>query len=300
MTLVEALEHIQSVEKCDSVAAQVHLKHEIGHGVIPVKWADSKGPNDKPDVSQLQRCQLVLSGTGLAPSGLSLRSLLLFRPKVHATWSRTTSEAVTPPEANSNARWEPAQLEAQEKYEQWMSLVEAIGHIRMSQHCNSVEALRQLKREMGDGMVRAQWADSEEPKDRPDPEYLQASQLLSIGTGFAPDNVQEIYRPLLVERSAVQELWPLSNYRRKDSSQTDSGSVSQPEKLPRRKIDDEQIRNTARDIYLENKSNPPNMPDAERLIRQKLPGAKRDDIRRVLSEAEFADVRRKAGNQAKN
>ena len=60
MTLLAALEHIQSMEKCDSVAAQVHLKHGIGHRLIPVKWADSEGPNDKPDVSKLQRSQLVL------------------------------------------------------------------------------------------------------------------------------------------------------------------------------------------------------------------------------------------------
>ena len=51
MTLVEALAHIQSVEKCHSVAAQVHLKREIGDGVIPVKWADSKGPKDKPNLA---------------------------------------------------------------------------------------------------------------------------------------------------------------------------------------------------------------------------------------------------------
>ena len=109
-----------------------------------------------------------------------------------------------------------------------MSLVEAIEHIRMSQHCNSIEALHQLKREMNDGMVRVQWEDSVKPKDRPDPKYLQTSQLLLIGTGFALDNVQRMYRPLLVERSAVQKLWPLSNHRRKDPSQTNSRLTPEP------------------------------------------------------------------------
>jgi hypothetical protein len=75
-----------------------------------------------------------------------------------------------------------------------MSLVEAIEHIQMVQHCNSIEALRPLKRELHDGMVRAKWEDSEGPNDFPDPECLKASQLLLIGTGLAPDNVQEIYR----------------------------------------------------------------------------------------------------------
>lgn len=59
MTLLEALEHIRSVEKCDSVAAQVHLKNGIGQRLIPVKWADSKGLKDKPDVDILRRSQLV-------------------------------------------------------------------------------------------------------------------------------------------------------------------------------------------------------------------------------------------------
>jgi hypothetical protein len=77
MTLLEALEHIRSVDNCDAVTAQVQLKRAIGERVIPVKWANSKGSNDKPDVSKLQRSQLVLSSFGLAPSGLSYRRILV-------------------------------------------------------------------------------------------------------------------------------------------------------------------------------------------------------------------------------
>ena len=298
MTLLEALEHIRSSEKCDSVAAQVDLKHEIRHRVIPVKWADSEGPDDKPNVSKLQRSQLVLSGPGLALSGQSLRPLLVFRPSVHATWPRTTSKVTTSPEeANSNGARDSAQRKAEEKYEQWMSLVEAIEHIRMSQRCDSIGALRQLKREANDGMVQVQWEDSDGPKDSPDPKYLQGTQLPLIGTGFAPDNVQEIYRPLLVERSAVRELWPLLHNWHKDPSQTHWRSTIQPEKLPRRSVDDDEIRSAARDVYRERENDRPNMPKAERLIRQKLRGGKRDDIRRILSEVEFAGIRRKPGNQ---
>ena len=44
-----------------------------------------------------------------------------------------------------------------------MSLVEAIEHIRISQRCDSIEALRQLKREVNDGMVQVQWEDSDGP-----------------------------------------------------------------------------------------------------------------------------------------
>ena len=132
MTLLEALAHIQLMEKCVSVVAQVQLKHAIGQGKIPVKWANSKGPKDKPNVSKLQRSQLVLSGHGLASGGLSLCALLVLASAVHTTWSGTTSEGATPPHENSSARRNSAQRKEEEKYEQWMSLVEAIEHIRIS------------------------------------------------------------------------------------------------------------------------------------------------------------------------
>jgi hypothetical protein len=283
MTLLEALEHIQSVKKCDSLVAQVHLKQGIGEKLIPLKWADSEGPDDKPDIGTLQRSQIVLSGPGLAPCGrsLRLRSLLVLRSAVHAMWSKTTSEGAARPEVNP--RYNSVREKAAEKYQQWMSLVEAIEHIRMSQHCDSVEALGQLKREIRDGLVRLQWEDTEGPEDCPDPEYLQASQFLLIGTGFSPDNMESAYRPLLVERSDVEGLWPLSSYPRE----------------PRWMVNDDDIRRAARDIYAEGKNGRPNVPDAEQLIRRRIPGAKRDDIRRILGESEFADVRRKPGNQPK-
>ena len=297
MTLLKALEHIQLVEKCDSVTAQVRLKNEIGHGSIPVKWANPKRPNDKPNISKLQRSQLVLSGEGLAPSGLNLRPLLVLRSAVHATWPETTSEGAAPLEAHSNARSNPAQQDANEEYGQWMSLVEAVEHIRMSQHCNSVEALRQLKGEIGDGMVRVQWEDSEGPKDCPDSRYLQSSQMLLIGTGFAPDNVQEDYRSLLVERSAVQELWLLSNNRRKESSQT--GSAAQPELPVHRPASEDDILRAARELY-QQPGKPPNQREAEELLMAQFPETSRDPfIRPILKRKEFKDLRLKRGNQRK-
>jgi hypothetical protein len=300
MTLVEALAHIQSVEKCHSVAAQVHLKREIGDGVIPVKWADSKGPKDKPNVSKLQRSQLVLSGHGLASGGLSLRPLLVLRSAVHTTWSGTTSEGATPPRENSSARRNSAQRKEEEKYEQWMSLVEAIEHIRISQDCNSVEALRQLKREIRDGMVRAQWEDSKGPKDRPDPEYLQASHLLLIASGFAPDSVQEIYRPLVVKRSAVKVLWPLSDYRREESHRTASKPAGE-QRQDKQATPTERIREAAREVYREAMKagkKPPNKTEAEPLVRV-ISGATRPRIRPILMEDEFDRQRWKRGHHRK-
>jgi hypothetical protein len=178
-----------------------------------------------------------------------------------------------------------------------MSLVEAAEHIRIAEDCDSMEALRQLKKEIGDGMVPVQWEDSQEPKDCPDPKHMQASQLLLFGTGFAPDNDDENYRPLLVERSAVQRLWPLSSNPTKGSASTDSTSTTQPKMSPRQKVDDDQILSAARNIYRERENDPPNMDEAEKLIRQRLGGGKRDEIRKILKQEEFVRLRRSPGNQ---
>ncbi len=283
MPLLEALDHIQSVENSDSVVAQVRIKLRIGCQVIPVKWADADGPNDKPNVRKLQRSQLVLSGSGLALSGLSLRPLLVLRSAVQATWPQTTTTAAAPSEAHSNASIISIRLAADEKYEEWMSLVEAIEHIRMSQHCDSVEALRQLKREMGDGMVGVQWENSRGLKDHPDPKYLQSSQLLLIGTGFAPDNVREMYRPLLVERSAMQKLWPLSSHRH------------QRRRLSTAKASKAQIRKTLKEIYADPSSDSPNVNKAWDLLAARLPTARRKLVMDILKEPEFATQRRSAG-----
>jgi hypothetical protein len=262
MTVIEALEHIQSVENCDRVVAQLHLKRGIGQRVIPAKWADSSGPKDKPDVIKLRRSQLVLSGHGLAPSGLSLRSLLVLRQAVFAIWPLTTGKGPAPPEADT--RGDLAQWEAEEEHEQWMSLVEAIERIQIAQRCDSIEALSQLKRELRDGMVRPAWEDSEGPKDCPDPKFLQASQLLLVGTGLAPDNVKEReYRPLLVERSAVRKLWPLPNDGHKGSRQIvqPAGQQRQPP------ASEAQIRRELRKIYADPSSNRPNVNKAYDLLK---------------------------------
>jgi hypothetical protein len=298
MTLVEALAHIQLVENCDPVVAQVHLKRGIGRSVIPAKWADSSRPKDKPDVTELRRSQLVLSGPGLAPFDLSLRSLLVLRQAVHAMWPPTTSKGPAPQVVVSTARHHLAQWAAEEEHEQWMSLVEAIEHIRIAQHCDSIEALSQLKRELRDGMVQAEWVNSKEPKDRPDPEFLQASQLLLIGTGLAPDHVREIYRPLVVERSGVRNLWPLANSQRKGSDQTVSEPAGQTrQKTPRASKD--KIREVAREVYRDAREagkKPPHLREAEPLIKVKLPGATRKRIEPVLKEDEFDRQRWKRGH----
>jgi hypothetical protein len=294
MTLIEALTHIQTVENCDRVVAQVHLKRGIGRRVIPAKWADSSGPKDKPDVAKLRRSQLVLSGHGLAPSGLSLRPLLVLRDGVHSIWPIATGKG----RVESGVRSELAQWEEEEEHEQWMSLVEATDHIQIAQHCDSIEALSQLKRELRDGMVEVKWEDSEGPEDCPDPKSLQASQLLLVGTGLALDKVQEICRPLSVERSAVQKLWGLPGYQRKDLGQTVS-KLTGREDQRQRPPSEAKIREELRKIYADPSNDRPNVNKAYDLLRVSLPNVRRKSVMDILKEPEFASRRRDPGNQPK-
>ena len=64
--------------------------------------------------------------------------------------------------------------------------------------------LRQLKEEIGDGIVAVKWADK--PTDNPDVAILKTSEFILTGPGFAPDGKE--YRPLLVNRAHVLRYWP--------------------------------------------------------------------------------------------
>jgi hypothetical protein len=296
MSLAEALEHIQSTKKCTSACAQVQLKRKIDNGVIPVKWADSEGPTDKPNLHRLARSQFVLSGPGLASSGGSLRPLLVVRSAVLASWPPMVSNTDPSPERNDPSE-RSSTPDAEYEEDGWMTLVEAIEHIRISHACDSLEALRQLKDEVGDGMIRVGWADSQSPDDRPDVRSLSTSQLLLIGTGIAPDEDEGRYRPLLVDRSDVQRLWPLPADTSPNPEEVDARSIGPKSQKKTRNPDE--IRQAARDLYRESPDDSPNMDVAEREIRRRLPGADRDDIRDVLRETEFSSLRKPAGNQPK-
>jgi hypothetical protein len=66
LTLNAALEHIRGVLNCMPIEAQRYLKAKIADGIIPVKWADSRGANVIADPRYLQGTKLNLSETGLA------------------------------------------------------------------------------------------------------------------------------------------------------------------------------------------------------------------------------------------
>ena len=217
MTLVEVIERIQLTEGCSSAQAQVQLKIGISRGVIPAKWADQRNSLDTAtDLGYLPRSRLLLCEHGVAlddnRSG-RYRPLLVLRAALD-TWPRTCNERALPSERAPTLKRDQAQAKAEKERMRWMTLVEGIEHIQVGMSYEWLEALRQLKNEIGDGLVRVRWADQDGQSDRPNPEYLKASQFFPIGFGLAPDNVNETYRTLLVDRSAVRKLWPVSDVAR--------------------------------------------------------------------------------------
>jgi hypothetical protein len=214
LTLLEAIEHIRKVEKCTVVAAESQLKDQIAEETIPVKWADGRG---RPkDLGHLQNSKFIHSGQGLAADTDSYRPLYVLRTAVVETWPPTGRNAKKDKtKTRSNKGHEIAG--GRKEPDRWMTLVRAIEHIQVAENCDTVEALRQLKQEIGDRAVGIKWADSRGYLDRPDAKRLSSTQLIPTGPGFAPDGDDEP-RPLLVRRAPVLQLWP----------KADVGSASVP------------------------------------------------------------------------
>lgn len=184
-----------------------------------------------------------------------MRPLLLLRSGVFAAWPQGGNEIDSKPGT--------PRAEVSRQASPWMSLVEAVEHIRIVEDCDSIKALFQLKTEIGDGIVRVQWGDSQGPKDRPDPKYLQASQLLLVGLGVAPDNARaKIYRPLSVERLGVWKLWPPSEDRFQSVSNSNTG------------------QNTSSKANLHSQFNNPTR------VRHRRPASSRNDIPKLTAPSE--------------
>lgn len=93
MTLVEAEEHIEVLQNCDSVQALHRLKEEIGDGTVAVKWGDD--PTDKPDVMILKISEFMLVGQGFAPRGKEYQPLLINRADILRLWPEALQQSNT-------------------------------------------------------------------------------------------------------------------------------------------------------------------------------------------------------------
>lgn len=182
-------------------------------------------------------------------------------------------------------------------------------------------ALSQLRAALQDGEIPKKWAQEQWPKshsffpnqlfalDEPPSGFFWQYAQIDPSANYAVSDEMPLFlsggvvgeraanprlRELLLLRSRVYELWP--------SKATDSPPPSLPRLEPapteRRTpvISDENlIKNEARKLY--DRSNPkPNIAQAERFIREAMPGAKRTLIRKILKDEEFAIQRRPAGN----
>jgi len=187
------------------VEAQRYLKAQIGAGTVPVKWGDSEGANDLPDPGHLQGTKFNLSGTGLAYDKNEYRPLMVLHSALQAAWQLGVikGNAELSKDFESAAPTFPG-VENEDDGSRWMTLVSAEEHIEVLQHCDSIEALRQLKEEIGDGVVKVRWADA--PVGKPDVAALKVSQFILFGTGLAPDGTE--LRPLLVNSEDILRLWP--------------------------------------------------------------------------------------------
>jgi hypothetical protein len=203
----DALKHITSTTTCTSVEAQRYLKAQIGAEIIRVKWGDSPGANDRPHPGHLRGTKLNLSGTGLAydkGKGKYRPLMVLHSALLAALHSKTLKS-----NAEVSKEFESAPLDLQDDWNdndqsRWMTLVSAEEHIEVLQNCDSVEALRQLKEEIGDGTVKVRWAD--DPAGKLDLEALKTSQFILFGPGLAPDGTE--LRPLMVNSEDILQIWP--------------------------------------------------------------------------------------------
>src|SRR5664279_1028283 len=96
------------------------------------------------------------------------------------------------------------------KAPRWFTLNETLEHIRRVQSCPSIEAQRKLKAKVGEGTIPVKWADPEGVDDLPNPQYLQGIKLILSETGLAHDKDSDVYRPLMVLRSAIMTAWQRS------------------------------------------------------------------------------------------
>jgi hypothetical protein len=158
---------------------------------------------------------------------------------------------------------------------------------------------------LGEGDIPGRWAASPLPaglyplglppifssdKVRTDHQYWSQALILLDSDCRVVDQAGP--RQLLLLRSRVLELCAM------DMEHSGDRSLKQDQKL--RSASKDQVREAAREVYkIQSGKKPPNMDEAEKLIRQKLPDARRNKIRGVLHEEEFTRQRLKPGNPPK-
>jgi hypothetical protein len=210
----------------------------------------------------------------------------------------------------------------EETRKEWMTLTEATHYIREKESCELHVALRQLVLAIGDAEVQVKRSVlaphstlgrisaskfrgnlkiclEGDGSVKTDPNSERSSGLTIIivsASVFCSDDdtagEDELeYFPLLLRRSDVVRLW--SGQAAAIDRQVRSTKVRNPPTSLSK------IRKVTQTIYAEHSENPPNVNIAEKLIRKRLPGATRKQIRPILGEPEFAKLRPPRGYRPK-
>ena len=202
----------------------------------------------------------------------------------------------------------------------WMTLTEATHYIREKESCESQLALHQLFLAIVDGEVRVKrgLVDPESTLgmvspskfrgdlkicldgegsvkiDRnskkscyPNIAIVNASDFCSDDDTARDDTAGEDpldYDPLWLRRSDVTRLW--------------SGEARSV-KSRKQRVSERAILEAARKVYKEHADKPPNLREAEKFIREELPGATRKQMEPILQKPEFADLRLPRGRHPK-
>jgi hypothetical protein len=194
----------------------------------------------------------------------------------------------------------------------WVSLADAVAHIEMAADCDRLTAIQRLRAAIADSSLRVRWMDQENEYDVPPSDrafWTKVSIRLDQGgevlhhavdlmfvaypksSAIERKEAPPRYRGLLVDRRALHDAWPMPP------------DVEQPETtascVPLPPVGKPAIRAKVRELYASRPSVPPNMWEAEMLIKKSLPRAARDRIREVLKEPEFARQRRATGKRGK-
>lgn len=192
---------------------------------------------------------------------------------------------------------------------QWISPADAIEYIGRAADCDRASAIAQMRTAIAGGDLGVRWADAEDEDDKPQINnfWEQASFRLDHGGEVlhqaikrtickAGESYTRVYdrgfprfRPFFVSRDDLVACWPAQQVAPRPLSANESVRCSTPE----------EIEACARKIYRDRAGDPPNMDEAERLIKQGLPRAKRDTVRAVLRKPEFASQRRRSGQRRK-
>src|SRR5258708_1016614 len=174
----------------------------------------------------------------------------------------------------------------------WISLSDAIAYVEDREQCDPTAALRQIRTALGDGEIPARWG----PDPAPDPIqlgayatlYFTTSQfaddqvptdagfwsgvLIMEGSGKVIDQTDSTLGPrpreLFVERRRVEALWPRATNQDIPTPTLKPAKASKTAPAMRSlNASSKTIREVAHAIYTERTTLPPNVREAEQLIR---------------------------------